>query len=273
MSDASTFRHLLLTRFNVRMQWLDEARGVTEEWLEHRFELFERFCLPSVSAQTCQDFTWLVFLDAATPDRWRARIAAHAERFPNLVPRYVELFDWFALRATMDEFAPPRDDLDLITTRLDNDDSMARTMIERVQSCWSSGYTRPRLITFEHGLFFRHEKVYDTIYPNNPCTSVIESSVKPKTALHFNHIEADQHVETERLRGDPAWMLVVHDRNVLNRVRGRRCSLAVLREHVAMNAMPVHENPIEVAAGRVTSGMFWQAWRLINALRRVLRRG
>ena len=271
MSDDRTFRHLLLTRFNVRMKWLDEARGVSDEWLEHRVALFERFCLPSVRAQTCQDFTWLVFMDASTPGQWKERIESHARTYSNLVPRYVELFDWFALRAAMEEVVPPRADVDLITTRLDNDDSLARTMMERVQSCWSIDGARPRLIAFERGLFFRRDKVYDTLYPNNPFSSVIESSIKPKTALHFDHIEAGQHLDVESLRGDPAWMIVVHDRNVLNRVRGRRCSVSVLADHVAIESMPRGERAIELAAGRLTSGLFWRAWRVINALRRVFR--
>ena len=43
--------HLIVTRFNL---------GMTDPvWLEHRFGLFERFTLPSIKAQTCQEFWWL----------------------------------------------------------------------------------------------------------------------------------------------------------------------------------------------------------------------
>ena len=54
----------------------------TERWLEHRFEIFERYCLPSVAAQTSRNFTWLCLFDAATPESCRRRIGGYKSVCP-----------------------------------------------------------------------------------------------------------------------------------------------------------------------------------------------
>ena len=43
-------------------------------WLEKRFDLFERYRLPSVAAQAAGSFHWIVYFDSATPPRLRDRI-------------------------------------------------------------------------------------------------------------------------------------------------------------------------------------------------------
>ena len=62
-------RHYILTRFNLRL-WPHNKVGEetqTEEWLRRRVELFERYTLPSVVAQTCQDFVWIILIDWDSP--------------------------------------------------------------------------------------------------------------------------------------------------------------------------------------------------------------
>ena len=56
-----SFEHLIITRFNLNLYARDkhDAPTRTERWLEHRFEIFERYCLPSVAAQTNPNFRWL----------------------------------------------------------------------------------------------------------------------------------------------------------------------------------------------------------------------
>ena len=49
-----SFEHLIITRFNLNLYARDkhDAPTRTERWLAHRFEVFERYSLPSVAAQT-----------------------------------------------------------------------------------------------------------------------------------------------------------------------------------------------------------------------------
>ena len=64
------YSHFIITRFNLNLYAQDkhDLPTRTDRWLEHRFEVFERYCLPSVAAQTSGNFTWLCLFDAATPE-------------------------------------------------------------------------------------------------------------------------------------------------------------------------------------------------------------
>lgn len=68
------YSHFIITRFNLNLYAQDkhDLPTRTDRWLEHRFEVFERYCLPSVAAQTSGNFTWLCLFDAATPEPYRA---------------------------------------------------------------------------------------------------------------------------------------------------------------------------------------------------------
>ena len=78
-----TFKHFILTRFNLPIfqpkVGEKKVSHLDEEYLNYRFDLFERFCLPSVKGQTCQDFRWFVLFDAATPAVFRNRIGSLQE--------------------------------------------------------------------------------------------------------------------------------------------------------------------------------------------------
>ena len=53
-------QHFLLTRFNLKLkEWQTTKQGESvgsELWLTKRFELFRKYCLPSVKQQTNQNF-------------------------------------------------------------------------------------------------------------------------------------------------------------------------------------------------------------------------
>ena len=63
-----SFEHLIITRFNLNLYARDkhDAPTRTERWLEHRFEIFELYCLPSV----------------ATPAAYRRRIGGYQSVCP-----------------------------------------------------------------------------------------------------------------------------------------------------------------------------------------------
>ena len=76
------FTHVIMTRFNVERPRRHDPMRLDPDWLAGRFDLFEKYCLPSVAAQTARDFHWLVYFDAGTPEPIRRRIAACREVFP-----------------------------------------------------------------------------------------------------------------------------------------------------------------------------------------------
>ena len=44
------YSHFIITRFNLNLYAQDkhDLPTRTDRWLEHRFEVFERYCLPSI---------------------------------------------------------------------------------------------------------------------------------------------------------------------------------------------------------------------------------
>lgn len=85
-------KHFILTRFNIRLWNQDKFRQpvLSLEWLEQRFDVFERFCLPSVSGQVCKDFVWVVLVDSMTPQVYKDRMESYRDVCPQFVPVYVK---------------------------------------------------------------------------------------------------------------------------------------------------------------------------------------
>lgn len=93
MEDKKDLQHFILTRFNLLIFNKDKKgqKVRSASWLEHRFALFERYCLPSIIAQTCQCFRWIVLFDSTTPERLKEKIAEYQKSCPQLKPVYVML--------------------------------------------------------------------------------------------------------------------------------------------------------------------------------------
>jgi len=51
------FRHYITTRFNVGLYGAEKRIDMDrDEWMQHRIGLFTTFALPSLMAQSCQNF-------------------------------------------------------------------------------------------------------------------------------------------------------------------------------------------------------------------------
>ena len=55
------FKHVILTQFNIKIDFSAEDKNrnlvLTDEWMNKRFAIFRKFCLPSIVAQTNQNDT------------------------------------------------------------------------------------------------------------------------------------------------------------------------------------------------------------------------
>ncbi|HVE14230.1 MAG TPA: glycosyltransferase [Elusimicrobiota bacterium] len=219
------FDHLLITRFNVA--WPDGPnQGLDPGWLEARFQLFERFCLPSVRAQSCSNFRWLILMDERTPAEYRNRIEAHA-RWENLHPVYLRR----PLTVLDDGFldvvrAHARPDVRyLITTRLDNDDAIARHFIQAIQEAFRG--VKREVLEFPCGYVWNEHKLYRVPhYPSNPFSSLIEERDEFTTVYGDTHESLAKSAPVRVLARRPSWIQVVHGGNIANRVRGVRCRLS-----------------------------------------------
>jgi hypothetical protein len=140
--------HLLITRFSYRP--LAEAQSpsarapqgglfsprtdpLEPRRLERRLRFFELFCAPAVLAQTTHAFAWIIIVD-------RALSALHRERLRRLTAAHPETHLVEAASrsemATLSWYQPyiPADTTFVLTTNLDDDDLIARGLVDYMQS-------------------------------------------------------------------------------------------------------------------------------------------
>lgn len=228
-------KHLLITQWNCDIFDID--------WLQRRQKVFEKFCLPGVEAQKNQDFEWLMVSDSRTPDKFKNVL----ESYPATViyPDF-ENHVW-------DDHAPPCDDLSaimkrstqleyisnflidhigtldtdyVITSRCDNDDVLAFDHIDRIQTHAKDFRRLDDEFWFSliRGMQWSHGYVYPHNSLNNAFLSFVEHPENLKTCYQVCHTLAsktDYPVHGVR-SGSPTWLQVVHDENLLNKVKRQR---------------------------------------------------
>lgn len=218
-------QHFLLTRFNLQLWHKDKSGDAvrSREWLEDRFELFEKFCLPSISNQTCKDFVWVVLFDSQTPDSFKKRIVEFQKWCQQLIPIFVEPvegrhFGRIFRKAVLDQSDGGR----VITTYLDNDDALdihfvedlrmrAKDLADGTFVFYSEGY---QFFT-EFGLLMRIQ------YRQNHFVSVIESGEPDVTKTVFGYgshyyIDKIPGARIKYVKDVPLWCEVIHRRNMGN---------------------------------------------------------
>ena len=271
------FDHFVLTRFNVRQTAESPGIGCDPAWLEPRFALFERFCLPSMHGQTA-DFRWLIFFDEATPREYLARIDELSTReHMRIVPLLLNSADADAVRRAIAR-QHAGSTRPIITTRLDNDDALAIDHIERVQTAarrlLASDPTSRHVIYHEFGHAWHRGHLYRVRDDRNAFASMVEpaplAGALPTTVWARQHRKLGEVAPVVRLDGHPGWLQVIHDANLRNRLRGRRVDASVGHERYSIDSANFRDD--DGPAGRlfdrvVASQMRLARERLIDAVR------
>lgn len=219
-SSPSTIDHVLITRFNLPSEGAERLIRAREGWLQDRVQLFERHTVPTVRAQTAKNFRWIVYFDTESPE-WlisRLRPLIDSRLF---FPIFREAVGWLDVREDAREVSGALGDI-LITTNLDNDDAIATDFVERLQGAAQPGIREA--IFLSHGLIRSGGRVFLRVDRNNAFCSVAEPWDDAQTAWRDWHILLGKHMPTRVVGGQPAWLQVIHTRNVSNRVRGRLVS-------------------------------------------------
>lgn len=216
---ASQYQHFVLTRFNIASKGREAPIRNVPGWLGRRFDLFEAYCLPSIASQTQRDFSWLIYFDEQTPTEFRDRISALREIF-DFEPIFVGPFEaGTAVREIGDRLIAGTDRL--ITTRLDNDDAVAKTYLEQVrkEAELSSDNT---IINFSNGVAICDGRAYSAVDESNPFASMVEPVGNFETIWAAPHTELARRYNVRQLDTAPTWLQVVHGENVTNRIKGSR---------------------------------------------------
>ena len=87
--------HFIITMFNLRMHWkgINKEIGAidtatSEKYLSKRFELFEKYAVPSIKKQSKKNFIWLVLFSEDTPKKYAARVLGGVSDILNKWFRY-----------------------------------------------------------------------------------------------------------------------------------------------------------------------------------------
>ncbi|GAA3700067.1 glycosyltransferase [Gordonia hankookensis] len=210
--------HVLLTRFNLPSVGAEGVIRAQDGWLRDRVALFERYCLPSVRSQTNTDFQWIIYFDPDSPQWLRERIDTHGTTYTAIFRESVSNAQLLAdIRSVVGDNRSC-----LITTNLDNDDGLANDFIDQIQSAVTRSsrtaiYLANGLITQSRLLYLRNDR-------SNAFCSVRELWDGARTCWSDWHNLLGTSMPVVVVDAEPAWLQVVHARNVSNRVRGKLVS-------------------------------------------------
>ncbi|GGF17097.1 glycosyltransferase [Flavobacterium limi] len=216
------FEHYLITRFNLKNPNWDVTKNneelLTDEWMEDRMWLFENFCLPSVKAQSNKNFTWLLYLDTTTAEKYKTKITDLTSATENIKLFFINGMNEFypeIQKATTSE--KPY----LITTRIDNDDVISKYFIDEVQKKFASqdflaidvikGYSLQIKPIYILG---KKEHVF------NPFISLIEKNENPKTVWFNDHTQWKKESRIIQVTDKRLWMSIIHEKNKVNEFDG-----------------------------------------------------
>ncbi|MBC7402297.1 MAG: hypothetical protein H7279_03855 [Microbacteriaceae bacterium] len=218
--------HVLLTRFNLPSLGAESVVRALDGWLLDRAELFERWCLPSVRAQSNQDFSWVVYFDPESPDWLKERIVDSwaPSTFTPFFREEVLRDDLLADIRSVSGGSRKT----LLTTNLDNDDGLAADFVDRVQRV--APRDRQSAIYLTNGLIISGPDLYLRRDRTNAFCSVAEPWAHAGTCWVDWHVSLGQNMPVIEAAGPPAWLQVVHGNNVSNRVRGTLTSPLPHRE-------------------------------------------
>lgn len=217
-----TIDHVILTRFNLPSGGTEARIRASERWLVNRWDLFERYCAPSVAAQSNRNVSWIIYFDPKSPEWLTTAVAPYAKQ-GLFTPFYRAEVPYDVLLADVRQVSTGSADM-LITTNLDNDDGLAIDFVERLQA--AVDFTDRRALYLINGLIKGPGGVYLRRDADNAFCSVAEAWDQPKMCWADWHLMLRRTMPVVEIDGAPGWLQVVHGENVSNRVRGRLTSPA-----------------------------------------------
>jgi len=223
--------HIIITRFNVKTTgWsnIDKNNKATrtDEWLFKRFNLFEKYYLPSMANQKNSKFKCLVFFDTDTPEEYKKKILSYKDRYSFFNYEYVNDDVHLGEEVASMVMNLISDDTEyLLTTNVDNDDALHEKAIEIIHKNFKpEDNTAINLTKGYRFLIEDNSLLLKNYFINGPFITFIEkykSDVKPKTVLHYVHDYFFEMYKTKQVRSGYYWIQTIHDDNVANDLTGR----------------------------------------------------
>lgn len=224
--NKNEFLHIIFTKYNLRHGYNVNINSSTYKvWMKDRFELFTKYCFPSLVGQKNQNFKWIVLLDFETDKIYKERFASMAINFSNFIPFYIkknESFNEVVERAIYQIL--PDSTKYLITSRIDNDDCYNENSVGILQSKFK--HQDFEVFNFKKGLCYAplQKMLTSYNYEKGPFLSVIEKVEHPnklRTVYQYEHSQFSDHVSVTQIGEISYWVQLIHDKNVSNSIRGK----------------------------------------------------
>lgn len=199
-----------------------------EEWHKDRFELFNRFCLPSILQQTSSNFKLLIFFNEEKREKYQEFIEETIKSDADVEFLFVKPGEDH--RVFLNEYIIDHITSNyLITTRMDNDDCIAVDFVESIQKEFNfmkGGFEGDYTILnagngyqFETKFPFRKSKREG--YSYSPFVSLVSKMDLAKsivTVLSHSHLNWRNFSEAKELPEKTYWTQIIHKKNVSNKI-------------------------------------------------------
>lgn len=224
--------HLILTRFNLALGFGNKKPPTSKLWLNERylnkrFEIFEKYTFSSFLNQTNKNFVWIVMFHKDTPNIYKDRIEILMSSMPQFRAMFLDDEESGKVYETIEEYLQSNySECRVITTRVDNDDVVHATFVERIQRDAALIGEKNCILSYLNGLQYDEKKrrILKYKYPNNHFTSLIaQPACLGENILRYNHVyigNADVYKEYKKTQV-PLWVEVVHGDNVSNELHWR----------------------------------------------------
>lgn len=206
----------ILTRFNIpihyqvgknkekAISWIDNI-----EYLEKRFELFEKYTFPSIVGQVYQEFEWIVMFYKHTPDCFKNRLDNY-KKYKNFKVIYIDDNDNYISK--LQDYIGVENEF--ITIRIDNDDAISKNYINELLSQKLQSNT---IYSFPKGIQYHNKHSIGCLYDYNYNHYI---ALTDGIVIEYNHTKVSQNFPVIMLEYEnPMWIEVIHCSNVSNQWR------------------------------------------------------
>jgi hypothetical protein len=211
-----------------------------------------------LSRRTSQDFIWFIYFNEATPPAFVERARRVCAGRANIRLMLCDAYDNALVERDLRAELIPQPEW-LLTTRLDNDDGLRCDFMKRVHD--NLQFSRAEALNLPDGIIYAGGRTYLHRDESNAFLSLLEPFEGFKTVLFVMHPDMAQLAPVRQIEGAPAWLQVVHDNNIRNRVRGWRVSVATALEGFAIAEEAVPRR-VEAPLTLLVDNLAYGVWRV-----------
>ena len=209
-------KSIIVTRFAMRFSEDSPRRKYEMKpgWVDYRMDLFHKYCLPSVKAQTYKEFDWWFLVHPQFP--------GFENNHKEILEKYGKILwieaPWKEEQGEVGEsLSKMYNKMWVCSTKLDSDDIIRNNYIELTRSVISK---QEAWVTFSLGFMMKNNYAVEHRFTENPFVSHVEYADPMRSIFRVSHIYSESDSKARGIpfiRIDvPGWIQVDHGDNIKN---------------------------------------------------------